>query len=54
MTPIEEIKSRLDLVEIVSETDGPVDPIPWNQYVPDTKGLACDWSDPAKGGQYKI
>lgn len=42
------------LFDIVSETDGPVDPIPWNQYVPDTKGLACDWSDPAKGGQYKI
>ncbi len=41
------------LFDIVSSTDGPVDPLPWNQYVPDTKGLACDWSDPAKGGQYK-
>jgi len=41
------------LFEIVSATDGPVDPIPWNQYVADTKGFACDWSDPEKGGKYK-
>jgi urea transport system substrate-binding protein len=41
------------LFEIVSETDAPVDPVPWNQYVADTKGFACDWSrtdvdDPGK------
>jgi urea transport system substrate-binding protein len=41
------------LFDIVFSTDGPVTPIPWNQYVPDTKGYACDWSDPAKGGKYK-
>lgn len=41
------------LFDIVFATPGPVDPIPWNQYVPDTKGYACDWSDPAKGGKYK-
>lgn len=41
------------MFEIVSSTDGPVDPLPWNQYVPDTKGFACDWSDPAKGGKYQ-
>ncbi len=41
------------LFEIVSSTDGPIDPIPWNQYVPDTKGFACDWSDPNKGGKYE-
>ncbi|MGB3615918.1 MAG: urea ABC transporter substrate-binding protein [Elainellaceae cyanobacterium] len=41
------------LFEIVSSTDGPIDPIPWNQYVPDTKGFACDWSDPEKGGKYE-
>ncbi|MGD1900530.1 MAG: urea ABC transporter substrate-binding protein [Phormidesmis sp.] len=41
------------LFEIVSSTDGPLEPVPWNQYVPDTKGYACDWSDPAKGGRYK-
>ncbi|MGF1458434.1 MAG: urea ABC transporter substrate-binding protein [Leptolyngbyaceae cyanobacterium] len=41
------------LFDIVSSTDGPVDPVPWNQYVPDTKGFACDWSDPEKGGKYQ-
>ena len=41
------------MFDIVSSTDGPVEPIPWNQYVADTKGFACDWSDPAKGGKYK-
>ena len=41
------------LFDIVSSTDGPIDPVPWNQYVPDTKGFACDWSDPAKGGKYE-
>lgn len=42
------------LFDIVWSTEGPVDPVPWNQYVPDTKGFACDWSDPAKGGKYKV
>lgn len=41
------------LFDIVYASDAAVDPIPWNQYVPDTKGYACDWSDPAKGGKYK-
>ena len=41
------------LFDIVFATEGPVTPIPWNQYVPDTKGYACDWSDPAKGGKFK-
>ncbi|MGF1491263.1 MAG: urea ABC transporter substrate-binding protein [Microcoleaceae cyanobacterium] len=41
------------LFDIVSSTDGPVEPLPWNQYVPDTKGFACDWSDPAKGGKFE-
>ena len=42
------------LFEIVSETDGPVDPEPWNQYVPETKGFGCDWSDPEKGEKYEL
>ena len=42
------------LFDIVSSTDGPVDPLPWNQYVPETKGLACDWTDPEKGEQYQM
>nr|WP_290220986.1 urea ABC transporter substrate-binding protein [Trichocoleus desertorum] len=41
------------LFEIVSSTDKAVAPVPWNQYVAETKGFACDWSDPAKGGKYK-
>ncbi|MEC4983659.1 MAG: urea ABC transporter substrate-binding protein [Oscillatoria sp. PMC 1068.18] len=42
------------LFDIVWSSDGPVDPIPWNQYVPDTKGYGCDWTDPNKGGKYKV
>jgi urea transport system substrate-binding protein len=41
------------LFKIVMATPAPVDPIPWNQYVPETKGFACDWSDPKKGEKYK-
>lgn len=42
------------LFDIVWATDGPVDPQPWNQFVPDTKGFACDWTDPAKGEKFKV
>lgn len=42
------------MFDIVWTSSGPVDPQPWNQYVPDTKGFACDWTDPAKGGKYKV
>ncbi len=42
------------LFKIVYASKEAVKPIPWNQYVADTKGYACDWSDPAKGGKYKI
>lgn len=42
------------LFDIVWSTEKPVDPVPWNQYVAETKGYACDWTDPAKGGKYKI
>ena len=41
------------LFEIVYSTDTAIAPIPWNQYVKETKGYACDWSDPSKGGKYK-
>jgi urea transport system substrate-binding protein len=41
------------LFKIVFETQEAVKPVPWNQFVADTKGFACDWSDPAKGGKYK-
>jgi urea transport system substrate-binding protein len=42
------------LFDIVFDTKTAVKPVPWNQFVKDTKGLACDWSDPAKGGRYKV
>jgi len=41
------------LFKIVYETKAAVVPIPWNQFVKETKGFACDWSDPAKGGKFK-
>lgn len=41
------------LFKIVYSSPDAVKPIPWNQYVADTKGYACDWSDPNKGGKYK-
>ncbi|MBU7583356.1 MAG: urea ABC transporter substrate-binding protein [Nostoc sp. TH1S01] len=41
------------LFEIVYSTPASVKPVPWNQFVKETKGYACDWSDPAKGGKYK-
>jgi urea transport system substrate-binding protein len=30
--------------EIVSETPKAVDPLPWNQFVAETKGYTCDWT----------
>ena len=42
------------LFEIVSETPEVVTPIPWNQFVAETQGYSCDWSDASKGGKYKI
>jgi urea transport system substrate-binding protein len=42
------------LFDIVSATDNAVEPVPWNQYVQETKGYACDWTDPNKGGKYKV
>jgi urea transport system substrate-binding protein len=44
------------LFEIVFETDGPVDPVPWNQFVAETQGFSCDWSktDVDNPGQFRI
>ena len=43
------------LFDIVWATDGPIDPIPWNQFVPDTKGYTCDWTrtDVENPGKFK-
>lgn len=42
------------LFEIVNVTDSAVEPVPWNQFVKNTKGFGCNWSDPSKGGKYKM
>jgi urea transport system substrate-binding protein len=42
------------MFDVVWSSKGSVDPVPWNQYVADTKGYACDWTDPKKGGKYKV
>ena len=41
------------LFKIVQESKEAVKPLPWNQYVAETKGFSCDYSDPAKGGKFK-
>jgi urea transport system substrate-binding protein len=41
------------LFKIAFESKEAVKPVPWNQFVTETKGFACDWSDPAKGGKFK-
>jgi urea transport system substrate-binding protein len=42
------------LFDIAYASKEAVKPIPWNQFVKDTKGYSCDWSDPKKGGKYKV
>ncbi|HEY9671363.1 MAG TPA: urea ABC transporter substrate-binding protein [Waterburya sp.] len=42
------------LFKIVYATEKAIAPVPWNQFVAETKGYACDWSDAKKGGKYKI
>ena len=39
---------------MVYESTRPIYPEPWNTYVNYTQGYACDWSDPKKGGFYKL
>ncbi len=41
------------LFDIVYSTPTAVEPVPWNQYVAETKGYACDWTDPKKGEKFK-
>ena len=42
------------LFDVVWATDQSLVPVTWNQYVAETKGYGCDWTDPNKGGKYKI
>ncbi|HIK24206.1 MAG: urea ABC transporter substrate-binding protein [Cyanobacteria bacterium J003] len=43
------------LFKIVYSTPQPVDPLPWNQFVAETKGFACDWTrtDVDNPGKFK-
>jgi urea transport system substrate-binding protein len=41
--------------EILWDSKTPVAPITWNQYVPETKGYACDWTlDRPDAGKFKM
>ncbi|MBE9047423.1 urea ABC transporter substrate-binding protein, partial [Pleurocapsales cyanobacterium LEGE 10410] len=42
------------LFDVVWSTEDSLEPVPWNQYVKETQGYACDWTDPNKGGKYKV
>jgi len=44
------------LFKIVYATPQPVDPLPWNQFVAETKGFTCDWTrtDVDNPGQFKM
>ncbi|MGG6293205.1 urea ABC transporter substrate-binding protein [Leptolyngbya sp. AN02str] len=44
------------LFEVIYATDAPVDPVPWNQYVAETKGFSCDWTrtDVDNPGKFQI
>lgn len=39
--------------KVVYETKTATAPLPWNQFVAETKGYACDYSDKSKGGKFK-
>ena len=39
--------------KVVYETKSAVEPLPWNQFVTETKGYSCDYSDKSKGGKFK-
>jgi urea transport system substrate-binding protein len=40
--------------KIAFETPKVVDPLPWNQFVAETKGFGCNWADKTKGEKYKL
>lgn len=41
------------LFNIVYGSSGPIAPEPWSQAIAETKGYACDWTAPQKGGKFK-
>jgi urea transport system substrate-binding protein len=42
------------LFDIVWSSPEAIAPQPWNQYIPETRGYACDWSDPSRGRKYRV
>jgi urea transport system substrate-binding protein len=44
---------RDGLFDIVYQSKGAIAPQPWNQLITETRGYACDWSDPNKGRKYR-
>lgn len=39
--------------KVVSESETAVEPLPWNQFVAETKGFYCDYSEQSKGEKFK-
>jgi urea transport system substrate-binding protein len=42
------------LFEVVYQSKTAIAPQPWSRMVTDTKNFGCDWSDPKKGGKYRL
>jgi urea transport system substrate-binding protein len=41
--------------KILSDSKTAVPPIPWNQFVPETKGYTCDWTqNRPDAGKFKM
>ena len=38
----------------IAQATRSIEPEPWNQYLPDSKGYHCDWSDEGQGEKYKL
>ena len=53
---IKNFKKEIIRVEfkIIEETDGVVYPQAWNQFLPNSRGYACNWADPQKGEKYRL
>lgn len=48
-------KVRADgLFEILYTDKSTIEPEPWSQALAASKGVVCDWSDPEKGGKYRL
>jgi urea transport system substrate-binding protein len=41
--------------KIISDSKTAIPPIPWNQFVPETKGYTCDWTqNRPDAGKFKM